>query len=307
MDIRNELEELHRDDLDAFVQDEFSHVYNDFSQLMTNTNKINLLLAKAGVDEPIIAARLVAWRYSRPGPRMRARVVVLLLTVQGSVPAEATAESHAVREALIRSRSGRTLDVQECRVETAAEIRAVVGRLKPQAIHVAMPGDGRASTDGTSAGTASAASSMSHERSLVQALAGAGADPEKPLRLLTLSGYRSDEYANHLAGAVACTVGMQGLTSAKAATVFYGAFYKDIGDGRSVATAFRRARTELGIHDPAQDDRPIWFTSNGAPANEALFPTKWMPSIPRGTIVVGFVTYLFVLYLVTSWLLVQYG
>jgi len=99
---------------------------------------------------------------------------------------------------------------------------------------------------------------------------------------------------------------MRGQTSPRATTVFYRAFYKDIGDGRSVEIAYERARTALSAYNPALDDRPIRLMAKNADV-DPLWKRNGLPPWPRSGLLGLFLVYLIAVYFAASYCLAQFG
>lgn len=253
MAIRNELKKLNRDDLDAFILDHFRHVYRDVSPLMYNEDKINLLLRNIE-DEASVIDAFYTWVETRPGRGLN-RLLILLPSPQDSVPSEAAAEVNAIRDALQRSRRGQSLEIHERSFVTVDSLRDAIAELRPHALHIATHGRPGAleiqNRDGRS---------VALEPSDLLDIVRQGSDPSRRgnplLRLVTLAVCLSDTYAVSLASSFDCVIGMKGAIAVTTVMVFDECFYKSLGDGDSVALAFEKARTSVGVHDATLQSEP---------------------------------------------------
>jgi hypothetical protein len=94
------------------------------------------------------------------------------------------------------------------------------------------------------------------------------------LRVVLLNACFSMSQAEDLAEYVDSSIGMSAVIGDRAAIVFAGAFYRAIGYGRSVQTAFDLGVNAMQLLGIPEDDTPRLFTRNGCEASKiALIPS----------------------------------
>lgn len=94
------------------------------------------------------------------------------------------------------------------------------------------------------------------------------------IRLVLLNACKSDVVADAIAGVVGCAIGMRGEVSDSAAIAFGAGFYRAIGFGHSVRTAFRQGCVAIG--PSAERDVPHLAAGRGVdPARVRLLPPRW--------------------------------
>lgn len=272
MSIRDELRRLHRDDLDAFVQQYFPAAYRNFSGMMSNEEKIAILL-RLEEDESIVMEALYHWSESRPGAA-RDRLVLLLPAPLGSVPTEGAAEANALRDALRRSSRGRVVDVHERSFVTVDSLRDVVAEVRPHAVHIATHGHGTAFEIQDGRGHKIELRAEGLADLMRQGTQAARRGPATPPRLLVLCACWSDQYAASLASLVDCAIGMKGMITPDAVLIFDSTFYKALGDGDSVAIAFQKGRTSVGVHEPTLRDSPTLYERIATIAERTHLPRR---------------------------------
>lgn len=306
MSIRQKLEALHRDDLNAFILEKFPEISRELSELMNNRAKINELIKCYIGREHEIEEALRQWQARNPLGTRRASLALVVVSSQDELKDKQTTEgAEAIQEAITKSKNGRTIEVKQNKAETSADIEKMIADIPRQALHIHgklldklkkdledladenQPKDQQGQTPIQPQG------GLSDEKKLL------------PLRLLTLSSPGSGELANKMVGTLAdCTVGVDGGMSEEAEQVFFSSFYKSLGDGCHVHRAFDRAKTALGVHDRSQYDRPQLFEEPGGIAQKTYLPRKqWSFYAGPGWRLPIFLAYLGALYLLTLWVL----
>jgi hypothetical protein len=93
---------------------------------------------------------------------------------------------------------------------------------------------------------------------------------EGELRVILLNACFSVSQAEELAECVDCTVGMSAAIGDRAAIVFAGAFYRAIGYGRSIRTAFELGVNAMQLLGIPEDATPRLFTRDGRDASKIV-------------------------------------
>ncbi len=90
------------------------------------------------------------------------------------------------------------------------------------------------------------------------------------VRVILLNACHSRPLAEAVTEVIDCAVGMNGAVGDAAAVTFAAAFYAAVGAGRSVRTAFERARWALRVEHPAEQDTPALLVRKGVDAKEVV-------------------------------------
>jgi hypothetical protein len=93
---------------------------------------------------------------------------------------------------------------------------------------------------------------------------------EGELRVVLLNACFSVAQAKELAECVDCSIGMSAAIGDRAAIVFAGAFYRAIGYGRSVQTAFDLGVNAMQLLGIPEDATPRLFTRDGREASKIV-------------------------------------
>lgn len=94
-----------------------------------------------------------------------------------------------------------------------------------------------------------------------------GARPNRP-RIVVLNACYSVAMANALVSVVDVVVGMHGAVADTAAREFAAQFYRALGHGTTIASAFATAHAALGVHNLLSDEAPQLSVRNGVDARE---------------------------------------
>lgn len=256
MSLREDLESLQRDDLDAFILDKFPDVYLDLAQLMNRRAKVTELLLKYHKNQDLVAEAFAEWCLARPGA-VRTRLLILLPSPRGTIPSESAAEASALRDALLRSTYGRSFEIRELSFVTADSLRNAIKDTRPHAVHIATHGERTSLEIQNERGEIANLLPQDFADIIRQAHRAARRSANDSILLITLSACFSDQYALALMPIASCAVGMTGLVECKNAIAYFTAFYKTLGDGQSVAEAFSVAGTNLSVHDSSFRNVPV--------------------------------------------------
>lgn len=94
-----------------------------------------------------------------------------------------------------------------------------------------------------------------------------GARPKRP-RVVVLNACYSVAMANALISVVDVVVGMHGAVADSAAREFSTQFYRALGHGHAISSAFATAHAALGVHNLLADDTPQLSVRNGVDPRE---------------------------------------
>jgi WD40 repeat protein len=92
-------------------------------------------------------------------------------------------------------------------------------------------------------------------------------------RVVVLNACYSDALAEALLGVVECVVGMRGAISDGAAPAFAVAFYRALGNRRSIGNAVDQARATLAARQLPDEQLPMCRTRDGVNAHELFLPS----------------------------------
>jgi hypothetical protein len=90
------------------------------------------------------------------------------------------------------------------------------------------------------------------------------------VRLVILSACYSEAQAEALLAHVDCVVGMSGSITDQAARSFVIGFYGGLGEGESVAQAFKQGRAAISLETSCDSDRPQLKVRYGVDADQLV-------------------------------------
>ena len=107
--------------------------------------------------------------------------------------------------------------------------------------------------------------------------------PMPELRLVVLDACYSDAQATALRDHVDCIVGMSGAIDDASARRFAVGFYGGVGDGESVAAAFRQGCAAIHLEGLRDRDRPRLAVRDGVDATRLFLAANQRAGLPRST------------------------
>lgn len=168
--------------------------------------------------------------------RRPSRLLFLAASPRGVSPVNIGREHAAIGEGLRASRYGQELERLSPELQVGVERLAhVVARYEPDVLHLS--GHGEEGKDGDPC-LILAVAFEDPQRVEARLLEGLLADQRRPVQLLVLNACHSAKIAERLAPAVGCAIGMEGRVRDSEAANFSQRFYRLIGDGYSVRSAF---------------------------------------------------------------------
>lgn len=244
--------------LNALITDKFSAIGQEILGWQQRDDKITLLLKTYGPDQ--VYAGFIDWCHASgivPKRVQACHVLVMTFASNPAVIAQGQEEARTIRDALARSRHGRSAYITERSIREIEGLTDIMKEVRPDILHVPAQGaeEGLALKNEHNEDVAVTADQI------VKALEHAEHTPD----FIVWSACCSDEVARWAGRAI----GMQGLVTHVGLRLFARRLYGALGDGYSIQQAFERARLALEVHHSEEGQAPILV--NDSPPGKRFF------------------------------------
>lgn len=171
-------------------------------------------------------------------------------------------EAHAIQGELERSGCRDCFNFETRWAVQPMDLLRELRKHKPMVVHFSGHGGQNGLFFQTATGRAQVVSTVA----LAEAFGAAGAS----VKLVVLSACYTEEQAEGLLAHVDCVVGIEGSGNDAIARSFAIGFYGGIGEGESVADAYKQGRAAIGLEGLGDGDRPQLKVRSGVDANRLV-------------------------------------